>query len=399
MAITYNSQEAKLEKKPTVFQNFMYDTESGGGCISKFGEANTLILDVSNDIEALCEKYNVLQNRYVKFTGFNDQMNSNKTSLRSSVDGIKKAFEEITKNLNNQVGALQKNDAALITDLEAINKLISSGKDQDKAIADSRSKTDAHSKSNSDGSTSTSGKSDEDISKAVDDVIKGKYGTGDERKEALKKAGFDPDEVQKKVNEKLNGGGSSSSATPSESTSPQSDTTSSNKPVDGQNGPKPSDNGEAGFAPSYSGVGLDPNSGVYKKIGGNTERLDAMIGYLKNKGLNNVQIAGVIGNSATESALQLEALSPSGAYKGLFQWEQARRPSNWDLNSQMDKMWEEYQTRSDRHGTTVAEHMAGVTTPEEATDMFRVYFEGGEGGQQERRDYAVDVYNYLNNYN
>lgn len=39
--------------------------------------------------------------------------------------------------------------------------------------------------------------------KVVDDVIAGKYGNGDERKAKLKAAGYNPDTVQKKVNERF----------------------------------------------------------------------------------------------------------------------------------------------------------------------------------------------------
>ena len=41
------------------------------------------------------------------------------------------------------------------------------------------------------------------ISEVAAEVIKGKYGTGEERKKKLKKAGYDPDKVQKKVNDIL----------------------------------------------------------------------------------------------------------------------------------------------------------------------------------------------------
>ena len=99
MSITYNSQEAKQEKKPTAFQNFTYDTETNGGCLNKFEEVSKLILTVSNDIEELGNQYTALQGKYDKFSDFNEQMNSNKTSLRSSVDSIKKGFDELIKKL------------------------------------------------------------------------------------------------------------------------------------------------------------------------------------------------------------------------------------------------------------------------------------------------------------
>lgn len=236
MSITYNSQEAKQEKKPTPFQNFTYDTETNGGCLNKFEEVSKLILTVSNDIEELGNQYTALQGKYDKFSDFNEQMNSNKTSLRSSVDSIKKGFDELIKKLQTQVSALQANDASLITELEGIEKLISNSKDQDKTISDSRTKND--------GSSSSSGKSDEDKAKAVDDVINGKYGSGEERKEALRKAGFDPNEIQKMVNDKLKGGGSSSSGDSSQTERPDA-------PKDG--------NEEAGYVPT----GADDHSGTY----------------------------------------------------------------------------------------------------------------------------------------
>ena len=121
-----------------------------------------------------------------------------------------------------------------------------------------------------------------------------------------------------------------------------------------------------------------------------------MIQYLKGKGLTNEQIAGIIGNSATESGLVLDIENPSGAYKGLFQWEESRRPSSWDLQSQMDKMWEEYQTRTDSNGVTVAEHMANANSAEEAASIFRTYFEGTSSGASEREGYAKDALDYLN---
>ncbi|MCR5486349.1 MAG: hypothetical protein K6F35_02330 [Lachnospiraceae bacterium] len=42
-----------------------------------------------------------------------------------------------------------------------------------------------------------------DIDAVARDVIDGKYGNGEERKQRLKAAGYDPAEVQRKVNEML----------------------------------------------------------------------------------------------------------------------------------------------------------------------------------------------------
>ena len=59
-------------------------------------------------------------------------------------------------------------------------------------------------------STPTPSKS---VAEIAQDVIKGVYGNGDDRRNALKSLGYDPDEVQAKVNEILKG----NSATPSKS--------------------------------------------------------------------------------------------------------------------------------------------------------------------------------------
>jgi hypothetical protein len=311
MSITYNSQEAKLEKKPTTYQGFTYDTETNGGCVNKFEEVSKLILDVSNDVEELGNKYTSLQAKYDKFTDFNDKMNSNKNSLRNSVDNIKKGFDSIIQNLNKQVTALQANDASLMTDLESIAKLISNSKDQDKTISDSRNKND--------GSSSSSGKSDEDKAKAVDDVINGKYGSGDERKEALRKAGFDPDEIQKMVNNKLNGGGSSSSGDSSQTERPE-------EPKDTGN------NNESGYRTGTSGVpavdehglivrtksqaGQDVINKLYHDI---DSTKPASVGSVRAQGTHSAELDAMIDNLSAEecawvlSRIENEGFGQSGA--------------------------------------------------------------------------------------
>ena len=300
MAITYNSQEAKLEKKPEPYQNFTYDTETNGGCLNKFEEVSKLILTVSNDVEELGNQYTALQGKYDKFTDFNEQMNSNKTSLRSSVDSIKKGFDELIKKLQTQVTALQANDTSLITELEGIEKLISGSKDQDKQISDSRSKND--------GSSSSSGKSDEDKAKAVNDVINGKYGSGEERKEALRKAGFDPDEIQKMVNDKLSGKsseGESGSSTPTPSEETPKDNT------ERPDGPKDSQDPTAGYTPSSNGIpAVDENGYIVRQ---QSDAAQAVINKLYSD-IDSTKPAGVSvraqGTHSAELDAMIDNLSP-----------------------------------------------------------------------------------------
>ncbi len=125
MAITFNTQEAKLEKKATTYQNFTYDTESNGGCLSKFVELSKIIETVAQDVIELGNKYDALLSKYEKFTDFGTRINSNKTSLLTSINDVRKAYDNIIKNLDDQVEYFCKNDTSFINDLESINKMIS----------------------------------------------------------------------------------------------------------------------------------------------------------------------------------------------------------------------------------------------------------------------------------
>ena len=134
---------------------------------------------------------------------------------------------------------------------------------------------------------------------------------------------------------------------------------------------------------------------LYAKISGNTDRLNEMIYFLRGKGLNDAQIAGVIGNSASESCLDLNSKNPISTATGLFQWLSDRHPESWDFNTQMEHMWSEYLTRVDRKGITVSEHMEGINDPVSACKTFSTFFEGYEGDKTERIKFAEECYEYL----
>ncbi len=68
------------------------------------------------------------------------------------------------------------------------------------------------------GGYSTSNKPAKSISQIADEVIAGKWGNGNDRKQRLEKAGYNYNEVQKKVNEKLSGASSSKPAKKSNET-------------------------------------------------------------------------------------------------------------------------------------------------------------------------------------
>ncbi|MCR5224002.1 MAG: hypothetical protein K6C11_02530 [Bacilli bacterium] len=223
MAVSFNETAAKIEKEASVKEGFTYDTVTDGGCLNKFDEVGKLISDISTNIETIGGLYTTLQGMYNTFTDFNETMNTNKTGLRNSIDAIKKGYDQMLDSLKTQVGALQQNDAALMSDLEGIDKMISNSQTQEQQLADTRNKNDAVTPGEAQQPTggteqpkeepTGTSKTDEEINQAVDDVMKGKYGTGEERKKALEEAGFDPAEVQKRVNERINGGGSSTPST------------------------------------------------------------------------------------------------------------------------------------------------------------------------------------------
>ena len=153
---------------------------------------------------------------------------------------------------------------------------------------------------------------------------------------------------------------------------------------------------EQSVSTEFNASALDPNSSLYKKLGGNTANLDLMISWLKANGFNDVQISGIIANSAAESGLTLDAQNPKSTAHGLFQWLDERWPSSWDLDSQMNHMMVEYtSTRKDRHGVPVIDHYGSVSTPEEAAKIWCTYFEGYTGWIGDREQYAKDCYNYI----
>ena len=142
MINNFNSKESKKEKKPNVYQNFTYDNETDGGCISKLSELSKITIRISNDIEEIGKRYSKLQKIYNKFTGFNDKMELNKNSLRKSIDNTKKEFEQIMEDVKTIIVNSQEKDSTLIDDLKAINKLISDNKDLNETLDKGRDYND-----------------------------------------------------------------------------------------------------------------------------------------------------------------------------------------------------------------------------------------------------------------
>lgn len=222
--VTWNDSEANLVKEPTVFNDFTYDTQTDEGCLNKFNDVEKIINDISEDITNISARYSELQSLYNEFTDYNENMDTNKRKLESSVEAIRGTYTQLLESMNTQVEELQKDDEELITDLDNINEMISTEED---ALEDSQKvSTPSVDSTPTDNTTPTDTPTKEqtkeipsetDLGDIADKVIAGKYGTGDQRKKALADAGYDPDAVQDIVNKKLNGkykGDTSSNPTP-----------------------------------------------------------------------------------------------------------------------------------------------------------------------------------------
>ena len=124
--------------------------------------------------------------------------------------------------------------------------------------------------------------------------------------------------------------------------------------------------------------------------------------YLKNKGLNEMAIAGIMGNIQAESGFDSSAEnSSSGAY-GLFQWLGSRKKSLKkfaaekgtdisDIETQMDFFWNELQTSE----KSTYKAMTGdlYDTPEQYATAFEKLFERSGGALLEKRqNYAKAFY-------
>ena len=292
--VTWNSSEATLAKEATQFNDFTYDTQTDSGILNKLDEVKQIMDIIQGDIEDIASKYSELQAIYNTFTNFNESMNDNKNKLQMSIDSIRMSYNSLVDNMDTQIAELQKNDEELMEDLENINGLMVDTESTNEQPTDNASKdnTDSNNQTEEqqkDQSKDEQNKSDqqqkeqakeeqqkeqskeeqpkeqaksddnaskkenptangEDLDKVVNDVINGKYGAGDNRKEALEKAGYDSSQVQQLVNEKLTG--KKSSNTKSNSSSNSSSASTSTAATGTQD-----TSTQAGFMPS-SGSGL-----------------------------------------------------------------------------------------------------------------------------------------------
>ena len=221
---SYDTSEASLEKTPKTYEEFMYDNETGGGVLALFDDASTLIGQVKKDISELHHQYKVLMGLYDEFYYFNGNMNRIIETMNNNVTEIEGSFKNILTTCQQAVGEVMGQDKTLMDDLDGINSLLNTGS------LNNNSTRSGHNGMPSDVEEKLYGKkyTDEQLSKGkiqglgdpgsiggptsnsnladvAEEVIRGKYGVGQERIDALTAEGYDAREVQNIVNQKLKG--------------------------------------------------------------------------------------------------------------------------------------------------------------------------------------------------
>src|SRR5689334_6070697 len=117
-----------------------------------------------------------------------------------------------------------------------------------------------------------------------------------------------------------------------------------------------------------------------------------IVGFLRGKGLNDAQVAGVLGNMRVESGFNPNAYNPGEGAIGLCQWEGGRRSSlqafaashgstERDIHMQLGYLWRELQ--GSEHGAYTA--LLRARTPTEAAIAWDSQFERSAGTTRQQR--------------
>ena len=220
---SYDQSESSMEKTPKTYNEFIYDNETNSGILALFEDVSTQIGKVKSDIDNLHQKYDKLMNMYEEFTQFDTNMNNIIKTMSGNVSNIDKSFKSILNTCQQAISEAMENDKTLIDDLDGINKLLG-GKSLSETgmsghngmpsdVAEKMYGKSSYSKeelskgkiTGNDPESVTNSKSDIDMASVADDIIKGKYGNGDQRRAAIEDMGLNYRDVQDIVNQKLNG--------------------------------------------------------------------------------------------------------------------------------------------------------------------------------------------------
>lgn len=138
---SFNEQEAVAEKKPTVFNDFVYDTVTDSGALNLFDDSINMINTIKSSVNIIKERYSQLQDIYDEFTDYNPTMDGITRRMDSYVESVEKEFKQIIDLAKQTVESLSQTDTALMDDLDSINQLISGGSSDDAGFNTSSSVT------------------------------------------------------------------------------------------------------------------------------------------------------------------------------------------------------------------------------------------------------------------
>ena len=309
--IYFDESEANLAKEAKSFSDMQYDDEAANGAYGKLEEIQKKVGEITQTVESLESGYTTLKGKYDTFTGFDDAMDRNTRLFKSVILNIEDKYQKLDKAIHEEVDEQVKLDTEHNEEIEeltqALNNEEAEGEGGD-TPAGGGGETTPTTEPTAGGDTPTtdpaaggetpSGKSAADI---ADEVIQGKWGSGDERKAALEAAGYDPAEVQKIVNQKVNGtytgdtpagGGGGGGSTPA------TETPATETPTSGGGGGGGTTNPAAGeeaapapaVSPTFVGGGTSASdAATAAALGITPEQLDVVKATIRHEAGNSYQ--------------------------------------------------------------------------------------------------------------
>lgn len=132
------------------------------------------------------------------------------------------------------------------------------------------------------------------------------------------------------------------------------------------------------------------------------ENKQIIMGFLRDRGLNDMAIAGVMGNIQQESEFSTTAKNGSSGAFGLFQWTDGRLnnlkkfafdtgSSINDINTQLAFFWNELETTESKTKDVLLK--SNYSSASEYAEAFEASFERSGGSElNKRKTYAESIY-------
>ena len=122
--VTWNAYEASLIKEPTIFKDFVYDTQTDEGILNKISDVKSIMDNIEEDINSILEEYDKLQNMYNEFTNYDEKMKINIQKLNESLKQTRLFYRNLLESIKEQVNKLRTNDEELNEDLTNLYNMI-----------------------------------------------------------------------------------------------------------------------------------------------------------------------------------------------------------------------------------------------------------------------------------